>query len=46
MQELSNSIRRSYLRNMGTEEGEEVQVKVICNIFNKIIAEKFPNLKK
>jgi hypothetical protein len=27
-------------------EGAEVQVKGICNIFNKIITEIFPNLKK
>jgi hypothetical protein len=31
---------------MDIEEGEEVQVKGIRNIFNKIIGEKFPNLKK
>jgi hypothetical protein len=31
---------------MGIEEGEEVQTKGICNIFNKIITENFPNLKK
>jgi hypothetical protein len=31
---------------MGIKEREEVQVKGICNIFNKIIAEKFPNLEK
>jgi hypothetical protein len=31
---------------MGIEEGEEVQAKGICNIFNKIIRENFPNLKK
>jgi hypothetical protein len=30
---------------MGIEEGE-VQAKGICNIFNKIITENFPNLKK
>jgi hypothetical protein len=30
---------------MATEEGEDVQAKGICNIFNKIIAENFPNLK-
>jgi hypothetical protein len=30
---------------MGREE-EEVQAKGICNIFNKIIAENFSNLKK
>jgi hypothetical protein len=27
-------------------EGEEIQTKGIDNIFNRIIAEKFPNLKK
>jgi hypothetical protein len=31
---------------MGIGEGEEVQTKGICNIFNKIITENFPNLKK
>jgi hypothetical protein len=46
MQELNNSIKRPNLRIIGMEEGEEVQAKGIGNIFNKIIAEKFPNLKK
>jgi hypothetical protein len=46
MQELSDSIKRSNLSIMGIEEGEEVQAKGICNIFNKIITENFPNLKK
>jgi hypothetical protein len=27
-------------------EAEEMQAKGICNIFNKIIAENFPNIKK
>jgi hypothetical protein len=31
---------------MGTEEREEVQAKGICNIFNEIISENFPNLEK
>jgi hypothetical protein len=39
-------MRRPNLRIMGTEEEEEVQIKVISNIFNKIITENFPNLKK
>jgi hypothetical protein len=30
---------------MGIEE-EEVQEKGICNIFNKVITENFPNLEK
>jgi hypothetical protein len=31
---------------MGIKEGEEVQVKGMCNTFNKIIMENFPNLEK
>jgi hypothetical protein len=31
---------------MGIEEGEEVQTKGICNIFNKITTENFQNLEK
>jgi hypothetical protein len=31
---------------MGIEEGEEVQAKGMCNIFNKIITENYPNLEK
>jgi hypothetical protein len=31
---------------MGIKEGEEVQVKGVHNIFNKIIAENFSNLEK
>jgi hypothetical protein len=31
---------------MGIKEGEEVQAKGIHNIFNKIMAENFPNLEK
>jgi chromosome segregation ATPase len=46
MQELINSIKRPNLRIMGIEEREEVQAKGICNIFNKIITENFPNLEK
>jgi chromosome segregation ATPase len=42
MQEFSNSIKRPNLRIMGIEE-KEVQAKGICNIFNKIITENFPN---
>jgi hypothetical protein len=45
MQELTNSIKRPNLRLMGIEETEEVQVKGMHNIFNKI-TENFPNLKK
>jgi hypothetical protein len=34
------------MRTVGIEEGEKVQTKGICNIFNKIITENFPNLEK
>jgi chromosome segregation ATPase len=46
MQELTDSIKRSNLRIMGIEEGEEVQAKGMRNIFNKIIKENFPNLEQ
>jgi hypothetical protein len=46
MQEFTDPIKRPNLRIMGIEEGEEVQAKGMCNIFNKIITENFPNLKK
>jgi Mg2+ and Co2+ transporter CorA len=46
MQELTNSIKRPNLRIMGIKEGEEVQAKGMCNIFNKIITENFPNIAK
>jgi hypothetical protein len=42
MQELTDSVKRPKLRIMGIEEGEEMQAKGICNIFNKIITENFP----
>jgi hypothetical protein len=41
MQELRDSIKRSNLRFVGIEEGEEVQAKGTHNIFNKIITESF-----
>jgi hypothetical protein len=46
MQELTNSIKKPNLRNMDIEEVEEVQAKEIHNIFNNIITQNFPNLKK
>jgi hypothetical protein len=36
---------RLNLRIIGTEESEDSQLKRPINIFNKIIEEKFPNLK-
>jgi hypothetical protein len=46
MQELTDSIKRTNLKIIDIEKGEEVQAKGICNIFNKIITENFPNLEK
>jgi hypothetical protein len=46
IQELTDSIKRTNLRIMGTEEEEEFQAQGIHNIFNKIITENFPNLEK
>jgi hypothetical protein len=46
MQEITDSIKRTNLRIMSIEEGEEVQAKGMRNIFNKIITENFPNLEK
>jgi hypothetical protein len=34
--ESFDSIKRPNLRIIGTEEGEKVQAKGMCNIFNKI----------
>jgi hypothetical protein len=45
MQEFSNSIQRPNLKIMSIE-GEEVPAKRICNIFNKIIIENFPNFEE
>jgi hypothetical protein len=39
-------MRRLNLRIIGVEESEDSQLKGPVNIFNKIIVENFPNLKK
>ena len=39
-------MRRQILRKIGIDEREDSQVKGPANIFNKIIEENFPNLKK
>jgi hypothetical protein len=45
-QERNDSTKKPNLRIMDIEKGEEVQAKGICNIFNKIITENLPYLKK
>jgi hypothetical protein len=39
-------MRTLNLRNIGIEESEDSKLKGPVNIFNKIIEENFPNLKK
>ena len=46
IQEIWDTIKRSNLRIIGIEEREEVQLKDTENLFNKIIEENFPYLKK
>jgi hypothetical protein len=46
VQEIQNTIRRPNLRITGIEESEDSQIKGPVNIFNKIIEQNFPNLKK
>jgi len=46
IQEIQDSMRRSNLRIIGIEESKDSQLKGPVSIFNKIIEENFPNLKK
>jgi uncharacterized coiled-coil protein SlyX len=46
IQEIQDTMRRPNLRMIGIEVSEDSQVKGTVNIFNKIIEENFPNLKK
>jgi hypothetical protein len=39
-------MRRPNLRIIGIDENEDFQLKGPVNIFNKIIEENFPNLKR
>ena len=39
-------MRRPNRRTIGIAEGDNFQPKIPVNIFNKIIEEKFPNIKK
>ena len=39
-------MRRPKIRIIGLDENEDFQLKGPANIFNKIIDENFPNLKK
>jgi hypothetical protein len=46
IQEIQDTMRRTNLRIIGIEEGEDSQLKGTVNIFNNIIKKHFPNLKK
>jgi hypothetical protein len=46
IQEIQDTMRRPNLRIIGVDENEDFQLKGPTNIFNKIIGENFPNLKK
>ena len=46
IQEIQDTMRRPNLRIIGIEESDDSQLKGPVNIFNKIIEENFPNLKK
>jgi hypothetical protein len=46
IQEIQDTMRKPDLRIVGIEKSEDSQLKGPVNIFNKIIEENFPNLKK
>ena len=46
IQEIQDEMRRPNLRIIGVDENEDFQLKGPANIFNKIIEENFPNLKR
>jgi hypothetical protein len=46
IQEIQDIMRRPNLRIIDIEESKDSQLKEPVNIFNKIIEENFPNLKK
>jgi chromosome segregation ATPase len=46
IQEMQDKMRRPNLRIIGVDEDEDFQLKGPANIFNKIIEENLPNLKK
>jgi hypothetical protein len=46
IQEIQDTMRRPNLRIVGIKESKDSQLKGPVNIFNKIIEENFPNLKR
>ena len=46
IQEIQDTIKRPKLRIIGIEESEDFQIKRPQNVFNNVIEENLPNLKK
>jgi hypothetical protein len=46
IQDIQDTMRKPHLQIIGVDENEDFQLKGPANIFNKIIEEHFPNLKK
>jgi hypothetical protein len=46
IQEIQDTMRRQILQIIGLDENEDFQLKGPANIFNKIIEENFPKVKK
>jgi hypothetical protein len=46
IQEIEDTKRKPNIQIIGVDENEDFQLKGSANIFNKIIEENFPNLKK
>ena len=46
IQEIQGTMRRPNLQIIGVDENDNFKFKGPANIFNKIIDENFPNLKK
>jgi hypothetical protein len=46
IREIQDTMRRPNLQIIGVDENENFQLKGPANIFNKIIEENFPNVKK
>ena len=46
IQEIQDTMRRPNLQIIGVDENEDFQFKGPANMFNKLIEENFPNLKK
>jgi hypothetical protein len=46
IQDIQDTMRRPNHRIIGVDENEDFRLKGPANIFNKIIEENFPNLKR